>query len=86
VQHFHIHWSDKANLDWARFPTRAEAEKNARQLVLPGESYTIEERDESCPECMKLMQRMSAPDTSNDVSPYAHSLLNETIESRRQRR
>jgi hypothetical protein len=67
--HYHIHWSHKTDLDWARFPTRAEAENNARQLVLPGETYTVEEQGEECPQCMKLMKRISAPDTSNGVSP-----------------
>jgi hypothetical protein len=66
--HYHIHWTGKPTLDWACFPTRAEAEKNARQLVLPGETYTIEEHDESCPQCMNLMKRMAARGTSNEVS------------------
>jgi hypothetical protein len=54
--HYHIRWSVKASLDWTYFPlpTHAEAEENARQLVPPGETYTIEEHDESCLQCMKL--------------------------------
>jgi hypothetical protein len=67
--HYHIHWCEKASLDWAFFDTRAEAEKAARLLVLPGETYTIEEHDGSCPQCMKLMEHIPTPGTSNDVSP-----------------
>ena len=51
VPHYHIHWSGKATLDWERFETKAEAEKSARELVHPHESYTIEEHDGTCPRC-----------------------------------
>jgi hypothetical protein len=52
--HCHIRWSDKATLDWERFATKAEAEKSAKELALPGESFSVEEHGESCPQCMKL--------------------------------
>jgi hypothetical protein len=66
--HYHIRWTGKPVLDWACFATRAEAEKGARELVLPRETFTIEEHDESCAQCMKLMNRMPAPDPSNEAS------------------
>ena len=47
--HYHIHWSGKAALDWERFATKADAEKSARQLALPGESFVVEEHDDSWP-------------------------------------
>jgi hypothetical protein len=62
--HYHIRWNEKAKLDWACFATRAEAEKDARRLVLPGETYTIEEHGERCPQCA----RVSARGTSNEAS------------------
>lgn len=49
--HYHIRWSDSANLDWERFDTIAEAEVSAKQLVRLGETYTIEEFDGTCPRC-----------------------------------
>jgi hypothetical protein len=66
--HYHIRWSEKAALDWACFDTRAEAEKSARQLVLPDETYTIEEYGATCPQCMKLRKHMPASDTSGEMS------------------
>jgi hypothetical protein len=66
--HYHIHWSEKASVDWQRFDTRADAKTSAKQLALPGETYTIEEHDKSCSQCMKLMRHIPAPDPSNEAS------------------
>ena len=60
VPHYHIRWSGKAALDWERFPTRAEAEKSAKQLVRPYETYTIEEHDGACPRCQDAAKVKSA--------------------------
>jgi hypothetical protein len=49
-------------------------EKNARQLVLPGETYTIEEYGARCPQCMKLRKHMPAPDTSSEVREWYCSI------------
>jgi hypothetical protein len=46
--HYHIRWSGKTSLDWQRFGTREEANTEAAHLVLPGESFTIEECSEDC--------------------------------------
>ena len=50
VVHFHIHWSD-SGLDWQVFATAEDAMNAARDLVLPGESFTIEEFGRACPRC-----------------------------------
>jgi hypothetical protein len=49
--HYHIRWSGAASLDWDRFDSREEAEANAAHLIRPGETYTIEELDGTCPRC-----------------------------------
>jgi hypothetical protein len=64
--HYHIHWSGKPTLDWERFDTTADAEANARKLMLPGETYTIEEHGESCPRCLKFMKNV--PVLDNEAS------------------
>lgn len=60
--HYHIHWFGKPTLDWERFSSSAEAEGSAKQLALPGETYTVEEHDESCPQCMKFMKKIPTRD------------------------
>jgi hypothetical protein len=64
--HYHIHWTRKT-LDWERFDTSADAEASARKLALPGETFTVEEHSESCPQCMKFMKMVSGRD-SNEAS------------------
>lgn len=64
--HYHIHWSGETTLDWQRFSSRAEAETSAKQLALPGETYTIEAHGESCPQCLNLTKKISAP--NNEAS------------------
>ena len=56
MTHYHIHWS-KGLLDWECFNLAAEAEAAAQMLVLPAETYRIEEYDEQCPECLKLRMK-----------------------------
>ena len=51
--HFHICWSD-SKLDWEAFPTREEGITRAKELVLPGETYVIEQFDGACPRCKTL--------------------------------
>jgi hypothetical protein len=58
--HYHIRWSGKAALDWECFNTHAEAEASAKQLLLQGETYTIEEYDDACPRCRDTMNLKSA--------------------------
>ena len=53
--HYHIRWLGKLTLDWERFDTSAQAEKSAKELVRPYESYTIEEHDGACPRCREAM-------------------------------
>jgi hypothetical protein len=60
--HFHIHWSTKDAPDWQRFKTHAEARFRALELVMPGESFTVEEHSGDCRACQPLRdpQRSSA--------------------------
>ena len=46
--HYHIRWSRLTTLDYEAFNTRAAAEASAEQSVLQGETYTIEEHEETC--------------------------------------
>jgi hypothetical protein len=48
--HYHIRWS-RSGLDWESFHTYAEAEVFAEELLLPGETFKIEEFGENCPRC-----------------------------------
>jgi hypothetical protein len=52
--HFHIRWSDGSKLDWERFNNQDDAEVGAQELVRSGESYAIEEFDDSCTQCKSL--------------------------------
>ena len=63
--HYHIHWSGKPALDWERFSTRDEAEASAKELALPGETFTVEEHDESCPQCMEFTKMVPGRRTSD---------------------
>jgi hypothetical protein len=66
--HYHIRWPGSAALDPERFETRAEAEAEARQLAYPGESYTIEERDDTCAWCVRASP---LPFSDNESALYA---------------
>lgn len=64
--HYHIRWSG-SKLDWERFSTRKEAEQAARQLVRPGEKFTLEHVDDNtCMQCVKLYKRGLANNKSGD--------------------
>jgi len=63
--HYHIHWTGKT-LDWERFDTSADAEASARKLALPGETFTVEEHGESCPQSLKFMNNI--PVLDNEAS------------------
>jgi hypothetical protein len=58
VQHFHIRWSG-AKLDWEVFPTPEEAERQAHELKLPGETFTIEQFDGNCPQCSEIRKPLA---------------------------
>jgi hypothetical protein len=68
LPHYHIRWSGKTTLDWERFSERAEAEKSARQLMRPGEAYTIEEHDGTCQRCQETMKLKAPHSTSSEAS------------------
>jgi hypothetical protein len=68
LPHYHIHWSGKTTLDYEPFATGAEAEESAKQLARPGETFTIEEHGETCPQCMALMKKSPSRDSSNEAS------------------
>jgi hypothetical protein len=53
VQHFHIRWSGE-KLDWEAFRTQEEAERQAKELMLPGEKFTVEQFDGECPRCNEI--------------------------------
>jgi len=67
LPHYHIRWSGKTTLDWEHFSERAEAEASARQLMRPGEAYTIEEYDGTRQRCQETM-KLKAPHSSNEAS------------------
>jgi hypothetical protein len=53
--HYHIRWSN-GKLDWEAFDEEAKAKSSAENLVMQGESYTIEAFDGNCSECGILGQ------------------------------
>jgi hypothetical protein len=53
--HYHIRWSGVARLDWESFSTPAQADVSANQLMRRGETYTIEQYDQSCTRCREVM-------------------------------
>lgn len=68
MTHYHIRWSGKEELDWEAFDTRAEVEASAKQLVRPGEAYTIEKHDETCPRCRTVMEAKLMREIPNEAS------------------
>jgi hypothetical protein len=56
--HHHIRWSG-GSLDWTRFETIAEAKEAAQELVKPGETYSIESFNETCSQCLRLVDRIT---------------------------
>jgi len=68
MTHYHIRWSGKALLDWQRFSTPEEAQASARQLVLFGETYMIEEHGETCPRCEAAMNVQSIHRAFNEAN------------------
>ena len=57
--HYHIRWLPGQKLDWERFETAEAAHQRARELVRPGERYTIESFDADCRACIVLDKRTS---------------------------
>ncbi|HZP32433.1 MAG TPA: hypothetical protein VFB23_03635 [Candidatus Acidoferrales bacterium] len=72
MNHYHIRWSGKKELDWETFPTHNEANAAAKQLVRRGESYTVEQFDEDCLVCRTLSEsiRRSQSAQSELISKY----------------
>jgi phage FluMu protein Com len=68
MTHYHIRWSGNVPLDWECFSTPAEAEVCAKQLLRAGETYIIEEYDETCPRCRAAMEVKSMHNTFNEAS------------------
>ena len=68
MTHYHIRWAQIPLLDWESFNTRVEAEAAAQILARPGETYTIEEYDETCPRCRAAMNVKSMHGTFNEAS------------------
>jgi hypothetical protein len=66
--HFHIRWSTRADLDWQAFDTIAEANSAAAFIVLPGETYVIEETGEACSRCAQVRSEIQ---TARPESPDA---------------
>jgi hypothetical protein len=65
--HYHIRWSTKPNLDWQPFDTAAEAETAATYMLLPDETFTVEEAGEMCSRCTDRPE----PKSVRPVSPDA---------------
>jgi hypothetical protein len=68
MAHYHIRWSGKAVLDWQCFSTHEEAMASARQLVRQGETYIIEEHDETCQRCQAAMNLKSTHSGFSEAS------------------
>jgi len=68
MTHCHIRWSGKVLLDWQSFGTPEEAKASARQLVRQGETYTIEEHDETCSRCQAAMNANFVHSSFNEAS------------------
>jgi hypothetical protein len=65
--HYHIRWSN-SELDWERFSTSQEAEQAARQLVRPGETFTLEQVDEkNCMHCPEVCKRALVNNKGGDA-------------------
>ena len=58
--HIHIRWTGKEDLDWECFATHDEARERGIDLMLPGESFMIEEIYAKCPLREKIMTRRVA--------------------------
>jgi hypothetical protein len=67
MTHYHIRWSGNVPLDWECFNTYANAEASAKQLLRQGETYTVEEHDETCPRCRAAMEAKSMRGTFNEA-------------------
>ena len=52
--HYHIRWPLGNKLDWERFDSQQNVEARANELVLKGETYTIEKSDQPCARCMQM--------------------------------
>ena len=64
MTHYHIRWSGNVQLDWERFDTPAEAEAAAKQLLRHGETYTIEEHNDTVSAVPGCQESMIAPLTA----------------------
>jgi hypothetical protein len=62
--HFHIRWSG-GELDYERFGSRQAAGESAKLLVRFGETYSVEEFDDSCNICAEILHR-TAQGSSSD--------------------
>lgn len=83
--HYHIRWSSKQLLDWEAHPSRADAEARANNLVRPGETYTIEEHNESCPRCWNLKLKREDANSNRSYS-WQQTVLEALGEANPQRR
>jgi len=54
--HFHIRWSG-GELDYEQFGSRQAAVESAKRLVRFGETYSVEEFDDSCNICTEILHR-----------------------------
>jgi hypothetical protein len=66
--HYHIRWTRPAKLDWHPFSTLEEAKQAAEQLVLQGETYSIEKFGETCERCAELRSAMGQSNTENTIA------------------
>jgi hypothetical protein len=69
--HYHIRWSRLTTLDYEAINTRAAAEASAEQSVLKGETYTLEEHDETCSRCEYVRRLKSLRGTAERGHPAA---------------
>lgn len=55
--HFHIRWNSGL-LDWEAFNSGDEAERRAKELARPTESYCIEQFDNTCQFCNEWLAKL----------------------------
>jgi hypothetical protein len=69
MPHYHTQWTGKDSLDWESHASRAEAQARATQLVRLGETYTIEEQDETCPRCRRAAVKSKTEHVTQETYP-----------------
>ena len=60
LPHYHINWFS-VGFDWEQFKSQQDALKAAWLLVRPHEAFTVEQFDDNCPVCTKIIPDTGKP-------------------------